>query len=220
MSTHTDSADSHPGLTVEDGRDSKGKSSGETSLFEDLVPANQSGCKRFLPISPDITVSVEWGPGGAESPYRYKLFHIWDSRLPVLMMAMMNPSGAGVTKNDSTINLCDYFARFWGYGSLWVGNACALRATQASELIKAADPVGPGNIQALREMAEASDTVVIAHGTLHPKLRVHADNMVNVIRSVRPKLHILGLSLKGFPKHPLQRDGSINRQSKPINWER
>ena len=54
------------------------------------------------------------------------------------------PSTASVTHNDPSVAKCCRYASDWGYGSLWVGNSCAYRATDQKRLIAVADPVGPG----------------------------------------------------------------------------
>ena len=67
-----------------------------------------------------------------EALYRYLLWRVWDSSLPVLLVIMLNPSTADHDKNDRTIETLIARARMTGHGGILVLNLFAWRATQPS----------------------------------------------------------------------------------------
>jgi hypothetical protein len=79
-----------------------------------------------------------------DGTYRYALSRGW-SRGAVLPFMMLNPSTAGISVNDPTVNRCCFFARREGYGGICILNAYALRSPHPSVLRNHPDPVGPDN---------------------------------------------------------------------------
>ena len=131
--------------------------------------------------------------------YRYRLLREWDGRKETAMFVMLNPSRADANVDDNTIRRCIRFAQEWGYGALLVGNLFALRSPHPRDLLSAADPVGPDNDQALREMAESVALIVAAWGADGALLgRDQA-----VLEMFRGRWHALGETKAGLPRHPL-----------------
>ena len=135
--------------------------------------------------------------------YRYLLERrVGDSPKRVLFI-MLNPSKADEKYNDPTIRRCIGFAREWGFGLLHVVNLLALMSTDPRALLKADDPVGPGNDAAIRRALKVADTVVLAwgnHGLSHDKRVMQVTEMA--CQSAQP--YCLGVTMKGAPRHPLR----------------
>jgi hypothetical protein len=145
--------------------------------------------------------------------YRYSLTREWDDGLRALLI-MLNPSVADALVDDPTIRRCISFAMKWrhesaltgilGFGSLEVVNLFAFRATDPKDMATAkangVDIVGPENDRHIIEAASRASLVVAAWG---------ADKLaplrsVSIRKLVAPhKLHCLGKSKSGAPKHPL-----------------
>lgn len=130
--------------------------------------------------------------------YRYTLWRVWDAALPYCQFVGLNPSTADETKNDPTVRRCIAFAKDWGYGALCMTNAFAYRATDPRVMKQQADPIGPDNDHWLLEVARGAGIVVAAWG-VHG---AHRDRD-RQIRTMLPRLHCLGVTAKGQPKHPL-----------------
>jgi hypothetical protein len=133
--------------------------------------------------------------------YRYRLERVWAPGA-LLACVMLNPSTATEERNDPTIERCERRARALGFGGLSVVNLFAFRATYPADLRRAADPVGPGNVAALQEVALAAGLVLCGwgtHGDLLGQGRLVAENM----RGQGVALHHLGLTKGGQPRHPL-----------------
>ena len=74
--------------------------------------------------------------------YRYVLLRTWDEAKPAVLFIGLNPSTADEEDDDPTILKCINYAKTWGYGKILMVNLFALRSTDPSILIHAADPVG------------------------------------------------------------------------------
>lgn len=174
------------------------------------------GGKSRIRLKAGVVGEAEFSPCNR---YRYKLKRTWGDG-PKMLVSMMNPSIADASHfDDPTVAKCGRIARRLGMGGLWVGNACAYRATDKRRLLDVEDPVGPRNIPAILEMAEESSLIVVAHGQLPGDLQRHADAMCAALRAAGHKLHILRLSLHGVPMHPLARGAyGIPETIMPVEW--
>lgn len=150
--------------------------------------------------------------------YRYTLGRSWSAgefaAAPGVLFVMLNPSTADGSKDDPTIRRCIGFARAWGFGSLEVGNLYAFRATFPTDLARAEDSVGPGNDDALGEMASRAKLIVCAWGAnklAHPTIR--ATNVMALLRRYGD-LVCLGRTAKGAPRHPLY----VSGDTKPVRY--
>ena len=86
--------------------------------------------------------------------YRYRLWRTWDASKPPLVMVVLNPSIADVSRNDPTVERCQRRAMASGHGGLEVVNIFALVSTDPAALYTTADPVGPENNSAILDAVE------------------------------------------------------------------
>jgi hypothetical protein len=153
--------------------------------------------------------------GGIASEYRYRLTRTWGTG-PRVMFVMMNPSTADPLVDDPTVAKCRRFALKWGYGSMYVGNTFAYRATDQSRLAEVDDPVGPENDDHLRGMAVESKLVIFAYGQpKHRKLKSRGIAVARLLHQHQVLPHILKLSKNGTPCHPLYLPGTLE----PMPWQ-
>lgn len=139
-----------------------------------------------------------------ERTWRYALYRIWDRSLPPCMFIGLNPSTADETKDDPTVRRCIRFAKDWGYGGLHMTNLYAFRATYPRDLYKAAkqgsrQAIGPDNDQWLFRLGEQAGIIIAAWGADPGPSRSRPKHVSDLIS----ELHVLGLTLKGQPRHPL-----------------
>jgi hypothetical protein len=133
--------------------------------------------------------------------YRYTLWRGWDPRRPRVAFVMLNPSTADGERDDPTLRRCIRFARDWGFGSMEIVNLFSLRARSPRRLRRAADPVGPENDRHLLAAATRARRIVAAWG-IHGALGAR-DLAVMRILGARRRLHCLGTTAAGHPRHPL-----------------
>lgn len=146
--------------------------------------------------------------------YRYTLTRIWDRSKPLVVFSMLNPSTADALINDPTIVRCIGFARAWGYGGIIVVNLFAWRATDPAELTRCDDPIGPDNDAHLFAASEGRD-VVAAWGASVPHYWRHRPGAIAAqLRDRSVRLHHLGLTKDGHPRHPLYLRGDTT----PTRW--
>lgn len=158
----------------------------------------------------------------ADERFRYRLWRRWAAAGPVHCWIMLNPSTADAERNDPTIRRCIGFSQAAGAAAIEVVNLFALRATQPSELVRAAaegaEVVGLANDQAL-ELAASADLVIAAWGIVPTGLRKigmpdrvrfrHRDVEERLARrpwpagGSRERLRCLGHTTGGWPRHPL-----------------
>lgn len=139
--------------------------------------------------------------------YRYCLSRVWDKEKPKVLFIMLNPSTADSEKDDPTILRCIAFAKSWDFGSLYVINLYAFRATNPKDLLKATSIVGIDNEKWFKKMSNIADLIVGAWGNkaIISKINKSPDyNSYNPISWINKPLHYLELSKDGYtPKHPL-----------------
>ena len=136
--------------------------------------------------------------------YRYWLEAKLSDSEGVCTFVMLNPSTADEVKSDPTVTRAKGFARSWGYGTLWVCNLFALRATYPGVLKQDPEPIGADNDEHILRSAHRSDAVVCAWGN-HGE---HLDRGLQVLsmleRQASPdKLGYLGMTMRNQPRHPL-----------------
>jgi hypothetical protein len=133
--------------------------------------------------------------------YRYRLDRIWDGLNPLCVWVMLNPSTADAEQDDPTIRKCIGFTKRWGYyGGIRVVNIMAFRATNPKNCLAAEDPIGPDNERYLRA-TETAIMVVCAWGARAPASVV--TTAMGHLGSGRLRLHCLGKTKAGHPRHPL-----------------
>jgi hypothetical protein len=130
--------------------------------------------------------------------YRYWLKRSWDPGAWSLPIIMLNPSTADSEVDDPTIRRCMSFAKREKYGGIFVVNLFAYRATDPTELLRAADPIGPSNDHWLREaIGHASGDVLCAWGA------ASGEQGARVLRMCGATAKCLGKTKEGHPRHPL-----------------
>lgn len=149
-----------------------------------------------MPATPPITGTATFSPCKV---YRYRLSRDWGAG-PRIFWLMLNPSTADESANDPTIRRCIAYSQAWGYGGLYVGNIFALRSTDPKALYAADDPIGPGNDEAITDMAAGSTRIVAAWGN-HGRLRGRGAAVKRLLRGCR--LECLAYTRDGQPVHPL-----------------
>lgn len=145
--------------------------------------------------------------------WRYKLWRIWDTAKPPLVMLMLNPSTADETANDPTVERCERRAYAGGFAGLIVMNIFAICATDPDDMKAAGDPVGPenddhiGQVLALATLAAAGGQAlawkICAGWGIHGS-HLGRDRVVSALfeRAGVP-LYCLGVTASGQPRHPL-----------------
>jgi len=132
--------------------------------------------------------------------YRYALWRYWNKRSQTdfAMFIGLNPSTADEVEDDPTIRRCIRFAKDWDYGGLVMLNAYAFRATDPKVMKAALAPIGPENDAALRKYGQQAGIIVAAWGAHCKELREQ-----QICESIDRKIHCLGVTKHGRPKHPL-----------------
>lgn len=145
--------------------------------------------------------------------YRYRLVRKWDSSAGRMAFVMLNPSTASEKVNDPTIARCEKRARLLGFGGLDVVNLFAFRATDPADLRAAEAPVGPDNDAFLADACDAADMVLAAWG-VHGRHRDRDTEALPFLTRHPGKLHTLGLTRHGLPRHPLY----VSYAQRPQPW--
>lgn len=139
----------------------------------------------------------------ADGLYRYR----WQRTIgagPLLNFVMLNASTADQERMDPTVRRCLSFTRDHGFGGLVITNLFGYRSADPRQLGRVADPIGPDNDRHLREVARRAQQVVCAWGNgAGAYLPERATAVVALLREIQPQLWTLGVTQRGFPRHPL-----------------
>lgn len=146
--------------------------------------------------------------------YRYALRRVWDTQGAKALFIMLNPSKATEQQNDPTVERCEQRARRLGFGAFGVVNIFAWRETHPKLMRLAADPNGPENNTQLLEACRWADVVICGWGT-HGVHLGRGPEVAILLRQNGVKLHHLGLTKDGHPRHPLY----ISYSTQPTHWE-
>lgn len=123
----------------------------------------------------------------------------------------LNPSTADETMDDPTVRRCINFAKDWGFGGMVMMNLFAYRATDPNLMKSQTQPTGPLNDQALRTVVELCGRTICCWGT-HGIHRNREFQVKSLLADRR--LHHLGLTKGGHPKHPLY----LGKTTEPQHW--
>lgn len=134
--------------------------------------------------------------------YRYDLTRTWDAAGQKALFVMLNPSTATEYQNDPTVERCERRARALGYGAFRVTNIFGYRATDPRVMRTMADPIGPGNDDAIISGAAWADRIICAWGS-HGAHMNRGLAVEHLLRATAKPLWHLGLTLAGQPRHPL-----------------
>ena len=148
--------------------------------------------------------------------HRYELTRIWDEGGRRAAFVMLNPSTATEIANDPTVERCERRARALGFGAFRVVNIFSYRATDPREMRAFREPTGgAANDAAILAAADWADLVLCAWG-VHGAHLDRGRTVEAMLRAGEHRLHSLGLSKAGHPKHPLY----ISYDVQPQIWER
>jgi hypothetical protein len=136
--------------------------------------------------------------------YRYTLTRTWGLSTSHVLFLMLNPSNADDQKDDPTIRRCISLAKAWGYDGIYVGNLFAYRSSVPRVLKDIKDPVGPENDMYLEQMLASANLTIAAWGA-NGALHGRADQVRTLYGARGLGFHHLGLTMEGYPKHPLAR---------------
>lgn len=128
--------------------------------------------------------------------YRYKLWRIWDEKLPVVMCIGLNPSRANSEKNDNTINILIRVLGQLGYGGFYMMNLFAWISSKPEDLLTCADPVGENDAK-LIEVSNECDEVIACWGNFK-----QAVERIKEVLPQYPTAKCFGRNLNGTPWHP------------------
>ena len=146
--------------------------------------------------------------------WRYRVDYTWDAAAPGrVVWLLLNPSTADGSAFDPTLRRCFGFARRSRpqaqIGGMVVLNAYGLRATSPAHLRTHPDPVGPGNLAAIAEVlaAHRSSLVICGFGGHGDDRPGHVARLREVLAVATGRVHALGFTGAGLPKHPLYLPG-------------
>lgn len=157
-------------------------------------------------------------PGGAMfsfcERYRYLLWRVWDTTLPMWTFGMLNPSTADDLILDPTIRRCVEFAKAGGAGGLIVWNLFAWRATDPAAMKMRPDPIGPLNNLAIVNAVRDAALTVAAWG-MHGSFLNRESEVRGFLNMLKVPLHAMTFTKDGHPRHPLY----LPARLKPEPWE-
>lgn len=158
-----------------------------------FVPGSKPRVKEVMRDAHGVAVFSD------DREYRTRLIRQWDHSLPGVLFFMLNPSTADAFKLDPTVRRCLGFAHRWGYGGFEVRNLFSLRSTDPRKMKRHPDPIGPMDI--LYD-SDKFPFVVAAWGD-HGKFMNRGIAVERAMAEAGYVVHHLGLTKKGYPRHPL-----------------
>jgi len=141
--------------------------------------------------------------------------------LRVATWLLLNPSTATAFRPDPTVGECVKFTRRWWHDVTWIVNPFAFRSPYPSDLKKrAVGERGDDAVNAAAILIACSQAdIVIAGWGVGGDLDSRDVQVRKMLASANVRLHHLGLTKDGFPKHPLARGvHRIPTDQQPIHW--
>jgi len=121
-----------------------------------------------------------------------------------LLFVMLNPGMADGRRDDPTIRRCIGFATAWGFTRLEVLNLYSRVCTDPDGLFDVPDPVGERNDAWIKRCARRASLVVCGWGAAGGRRGIErAAEVVDMLHAAGVRLHHLGLTASGLPRHPL-----------------
>ena len=165
------------------------------------------GLRMYIDDRGDMFSSEQWGAilspeMDGFSTYRYLLWRVFDTTLPLLFVLMLNPSKATHDTGDRTVDGLVRRVRRMGYGGIVVVNCFAYRATDPADMKRAEDPVGPANDNII-EIVLSQDVDLLCAWGANATHRNREKEVTCAISSGRARPHMLRLCASGAPEHPL-----------------
>ena len=151
---------------------------------------------------------------------RLTLRRLWDKSKPYGLVAMLNPSRGGVTKDDPTLSRLSVLMNNNGFGGYTVVNWSPYISSSPEDMLrfmhsnsKLARYAMDKNIATIKIVTKAAKTAVVAWGNHFPGgqsvdtvLSEYNARFVDAITDgYRRDLMCFGRTLSGAPKHPLAR---------------
>jgi hypothetical protein len=180
-----------------------------TAAVRNIVISLSTGVEHVA-AADDVTAFTSQEAGAVfdvTRKYRYLLWRTWCLNSPMICFIMLNPSTADAFKTDPTIARCISFAKRWEFGSIHIVNLFAYRATQPDKLAATRRPVGTLNDEFVAESVRSSAKVMLAWGN-HGQLRNRCTDVLDLL-GYDSRLHHLGLTQQGHPRHPLYVRGDV-----------
>lgn len=129
--------------------------------------------------------------------YRYKLWRIWDSSLPLVMCIGLNPSTANSDTDDQTIINLRKILTSLGFGGFYMMNLFAWISSDPKELLTCENPVGE-NDSKLKEVEALCGEVIVCWGAFK-----QAEERIKQVLPCYPTAKCFGKNKNGTPMHPL-----------------
>lgn len=176
---------------------------------------DRTGWARF---SDDMTMRYRLARNLNGLPIEVRDGHIADADRVTFLM--LNPSTADAFKHDPTVGECIKRARQLGADVLEVVNLFAFRSPYPTDLrARAHGQRGDDHLNDGELLAACTDAYVIAAWGTGGRLDWRDEVVRKQIARVGIKLHHLGTTQDGFPKHPLARGRHrIPADQQPIAW--
>jgi hypothetical protein len=153
--------------------------------------------------------------------HRVELRRVWNDTLPMLVVCMLNPSDADHEREDPTLHVLIYFAKFWGFGGLLIVNLYSYRTSKPAEMFA----MGGAAIHVENERYVNSAVVYARdHGgqLLAAWGNDGQDRAMFFTSWARQYVDLicLGTTQSGAPKHPMARGlHRIPRNQQPVLWQ-
>lgn len=128
--------------------------------------------------------------------YRYKLWRIWDNKLPLAMCIGLNPSTANEAQNDTTINILRKVLAAHGFGGFYMTNLFGVISSDPDVLLSCDNPVGE-NDKHLKEVRKKCTAVFFCWGNFH-----QAVERAKVVVKMFPDAQVFSFNKNGTPLHP------------------
>lgn len=144
--------------------------------------------------------------------FRYAFTRNWRSEGDIVLWVGLNPATGDTEKRRRpTLDRCVRWSIEWGAAGLIYANLFAARHTNPESLREISDPVGPHNNAALRLSGQIADSTIVAWGgSGKPEKRV----MEVIQLELLPEASCLGVTCKGYPRHPLY----VRGDARPMPW--
>lgn len=151
--------------------------------------------------------------------FRYTLWREWNTLLSAgpsyAQFVCLNPSTADENLDDPTVRRCVNFSKAWGFDAFVMTNLFAVRSTDPSILYNPRiSPIGEENDAWLLKIAREAAIVICAWGN-HGQHLNRGMQVKSLLTDNGIKLHCLGVTSEGQPKHPLY----LSKDSKPIPFQ-
>lgn len=150
-----------------------------------------------------------------DGKYRYDLSRWWTEPERLALWVMLNPSTADASVDDPTIRRCIAFTRAWGLDGLVVVNQFSLRATDPDVLRHTEEPLETFEGREIKRGWMSSPRVDIRIAAWGAGIEKVDQRRYNMRFGNAYRLHCLGTTKAGHPRHPLYVKGDTQLQLYP-----